>query len=50
MSLKSWIHERRERRRRKRATRLGEADPEELQRLRELTSPVKAKWGYFPKL
>jgi hypothetical protein len=50
VNLKKWREERRERKRRKRAARLGEGDPDELQRLRELTSPVKAKWGYYPKL
>ena len=29
--------------------RLGQIDPEEAQRLRDLASPVKAKWGYYPK-
>ena len=50
MSVRRWWEERRERKRRKKAERVGDADPEELQRLRDLTSPVKAKWGYYPKL
>jgi len=49
MSLKSWLEGRRERKRRKEAERLGQIDPEEAQRLRDLTAPVKAKWGYYPK-
>jgi hypothetical protein len=44
-----WRADRRERKRRKEAERLGGLDPEELQRLRDLQSPVKAKWGYYPK-
>jgi hypothetical protein len=48
-SLWKWRAERRDRKRRKEAERLGQADPEELRRLRELTSPVKARWGYYPK-
>jgi hypothetical protein len=39
--LRKW----RERRRR----RLADIDPAEAERLRDLTSPVKAKWGYYPK-
>jgi hypothetical protein len=49
VSLRRWLEERRERKRRKEAERLGEVDPAEEQRLRDLTSPVKAKWGYYPK-
>ena len=49
MSLKSWLEGRRERKRRKEAERLGQIGPEEAERLRDLTSPVKAKWGYYPK-
>ncbi len=49
MSFKKWREDRRERRRRKDAERLGQTSPEELERLRDLTSPVKAKWGYYPK-
>jgi hypothetical protein len=49
VSLRKWREERRARKRRKQAARLGQVDPEELQRLRDLTSPVKAKWGYYPK-
>ena len=40
-----FLRNRRERRRR----RLAEIDPAELQRLRDLQSPMKAKWGYYPK-
>ena len=40
---------RRERKAREEAERLAQLDPEELQRLRDLQSPVKAKWGFFPK-
>ena len=49
MSLRRWLEGRRGRKRRKAAERLGQIDPEEAQRLRDLTSPVKAKWGYYPK-
>ena len=49
MSLRSRLEERRERKRRKQAERVGRIDPEEAERLRDLTSPVKAKWGYYPK-
>lgn len=49
MSFRRWLEGRRERKRRKDAERLGQVDPEEAQRLRDLTSPVKAKWGYYPK-
>ena len=49
MRLRRWLEGRRERKRRKEAERLGQVDPEEAQRLRDLTSPVKAKWGYYPK-
>jgi hypothetical protein len=49
VSLRSWLEKRRARKRRKDAERLGEIGPEEAQRLRDLTSPVKAKWGYYPK-
>jgi hypothetical protein len=48
-SVRKWRAERRERKRRKEAERLGQIDPEEVERLRDLTSPVKAKWGYYPK-
>lgn len=49
MSLRRWLEGRRERKRRKEAERLGQIGPEEAERLRDLTSPVKAKWGYYPK-
>jgi hypothetical protein len=49
VSLKKWREERRERKRRKEAERLGQIGPAEAERLRDLTSPVKAKWGYYPK-
>jgi hypothetical protein len=49
VSLRSWLEKRRARKHRKDAERLGEIGPEEAQRLRDLTSPVKAKWGYYPK-
>ncbi len=49
MSLRRRLEERRGRKRRKEAERLGQIDPEEARRLRDLTSPVKAKWGYYPK-
>jgi hypothetical protein len=49
VSLRSRLEERRERKRRKQAERVGRIDPEEAERLRDLTSPVKAKWGYYPK-
>ena len=49
MSVRKWREERRERKRRKEAERLGQTGPEELQRLRDLQSPVKARWGYYPK-
>jgi len=49
VSLRKWLEGRRERKRSKAAERLGQIDPEEAQRLRDLTSPVKAKWGYYPK-
>jgi hypothetical protein len=49
VSVRKWREKRRERKRRTEAERLGQADPEDLRRLRELTSPVKAKWGYYPK-
>ena len=49
MSLRSRLEERRERKRRKQAECVGRIDPEEAERLRDLTSPVKAKWGYYPK-
>jgi hypothetical protein len=49
VSLRSWLEKRRARKLRKEAERLGEIGPEEAQRLRDLTSPVKAKWGYYPK-
>jgi len=49
VSLRSRLEERRERKRRKQAERLGRIDPEEAERLRDLTSPVKAKWGFYPK-
>jgi hypothetical protein len=49
VSLRRWREERRQRKRRKEAERLGQIDPEEAQRLRDLASPVKAKWGYYPK-
>jgi hypothetical protein len=48
-SLRKWRSDRRERKRREEAERLGEISPEELERLRDLQSPVKAKWGYYPK-
>ncbi len=48
-SLRKWRAERSERKRRKEAERLGQTSPEELERLRDLQSPVKAKWGYYPK-
>jgi hypothetical protein len=48
-SLRKWRSERRERKRRPEVERLGQTSPEELERLRDLQSPVKAKWGYFPK-
>lgn len=49
MSVRKWRVERRERKRRREAERIGQADPDELRRLRDLTSPVKARWGYYPK-
>jgi hypothetical protein len=49
VSVRKWRVGRRERKRRKEAERIGQADPEELRRLRDLTSPVKARWGYYPK-
>jgi hypothetical protein len=49
VSLRSRLEERRERKRRKQAERVGRIDPEEAERLHDLTSPVKAKWGYYPK-
>jgi hypothetical protein len=49
VSLRSRLERRRERKRRKQAERLGRIDPEEAERLRDLTAPVKAKWGYYPK-
>jgi hypothetical protein len=48
-SLRRWRKERRARKRRKEAERLEQISPEELQALRDLQSPVKAKWGYYPK-
>lgn len=48
-SVRKWREERRERKLREEAERLGQIDPEELQRIRDLQSPLKAKWGYFPK-
>lgn len=48
-SLRKWRSERRERERRREVERLGQTSPEELEELRDLQSPVKAKWGYFPK-
>jgi hypothetical protein len=48
-SLRRWREERRARKRRKEAERLGQISPEELEALRDLQSPVKAKWGYYPK-
>jgi hypothetical protein len=49
VSLRRWLEERRGRKRRKEAERLGQIDPGEAERLRDLTSPMKAKWGYYPK-
>lgn len=40
---------RKERKRREYAERLGQIDPSELQELRDQQSPVKAKWGFYPK-
>jgi hypothetical protein len=48
-SLGKWRSDRRERKRREEAERLGRTSQEELERLRDLQSPVKAKWGYYPK-
>ena len=31
------------------AQRLAEIDPAERQRILDEQSPVKAKWGYYPK-
>jgi hypothetical protein len=31
------------------AERYGHAEPEELQRLRDQQSPLRAKYGYLPK-
>jgi len=48
-SLRKWRSGRRERKRLRELERIGQTSPEELERLRDLQSPVKARWGYFPK-
>jgi hypothetical protein len=40
-----WLRKWRERRKR----RLAEIDPAERQRILDEQSPVKAKWGFYPK-
>lgn len=44
-ALRKWREERKERR----LEKLAELDPAERQRLLDEQSPLKAKWGYFPK-
>jgi hypothetical protein len=39
----------RERKLREYAEEAGHMEPAELQRLRDLQSPVRAKWGFYPK-
>jgi hypothetical protein len=43
--VRKWREARRERKLR----RLAELDPAERQRLLDEQSPMKAKWGYYPK-
>jgi len=43
--VRAW----REARRAKKLRRLAELDPAERQRILDEQSPVKAKWGYYPK-
>ena len=44
-SLRRW----REARKQRKLRRLAELDPAERQRLLDEQSPIKAKWGFYPK-
>jgi hypothetical protein len=48
-TVRKWRAARKERKRRAYAEALGATDPAEVQRLRGQQSPMKAKWGFFPK-
>jgi hypothetical protein len=47
--LRRWRAARKEGRRQAYAESLGRLDRAELERLRDQQSPVRAKWGYYPK-
>jgi hypothetical protein len=47
--FRRWRAVRRERKLLEYAEEYGHVAPAELQRLRDQQSPVRAKWGFFPK-
>jgi hypothetical protein len=48
-ALRRWRAARNERKQRAYAEKVGHMDPSELERLRDQQSPVRAKWGFYPK-
>ena len=48
-SFRKWRAAMNERKLREFAAEYGHLDPAELQELRDQQSPLKAKWGFFPK-
>ncbi len=44
-----FVRKWREARRARKLRKLAEVDPAERQRLEDMQSPVKAKWGFYPK-
>jgi hypothetical protein len=47
--FRTWLAERKERKRLQCLARYGEPGQAELQDLIDQQSPVKGKWGFFPK-
>ncbi len=48
-AIRRWGTARQERKLKKYADELGHMEPGELQHLRDQQSPVRGKWGFFPK-
>jgi hypothetical protein len=48
-SLLKWRESRKERKRLRYLERYGDVDRGELQNVLEQQSPVRGKWGFFPK-
>jgi len=48
-SFRRWRAAKQERKAREYAEEYGHVDPAELQHLRDQQSPLRSRWGFFPK-